>query len=182
MKKEIIFPNKQKVVFDVLTNLPAVSIFAWDSRTATATLIQEYHPGVERLMYGVIAGGYEQHKHDSLLTCAAYELEEEAHLSTNTFIPLLNGDGSVPFEKYADQYLYPYLALDCLEVSNPKPIDDEEYIVIHPRVTYRQIMDLIAHGKMNTLSAYTSLLAFQKLRELGIPLEIEEESEAESER
>ena len=56
MKKEIEFPNKRKVIFDVLTNLPAVSVFAWDRRTATATLIQEYHPGVERLMYGVIAG------------------------------------------------------------------------------------------------------------------------------
>ena len=116
------------------------------------------------------------------MTCAAYELEEEAHLSAGTFIPLLTGDGSVPFEKYADQFLHPYLALDCSEVLNPKPIDDEEFIVIHPRVTYRQIMDLIAHGKMNTLSAYTSLLAFQKLRELGIPLEIDEGSESESER
>ncbi len=177
MKKEIIFPNQKSVTFDVLTNQPAVAVFVWDVPSATATLIQEFHPGVERLMFGVVAGGFEGHKHSSLLKCAVFELEEEAHLSTNTWIPLLQSGegnleaGSVPFEKYADQFLYPYLALNCEKVLDPKPIDDEEYIVIHNRVSYREIMQMITRGEMNTLSAYTSLLAFNKLREMGIPLE-----------
>lgn len=176
VKKEIIFPNKKSVIFDVITNQPAVSVFVWDSKSATATLIQEFHPGVEKLMFGVVAGGFEDHKHSSLLKCAVLELEEEAHLSTNTWIPLLqsgedNHQGGVPFEKYANQFIHPYLALDCEKVSNPKPIDAEEYIVIHEKVTYRRIMEMIGKGEMNTLSAYTSLLAFNKLREMGIPLE-----------
>jgi len=174
MKKDIRFPNSKVVSFDVLTNPPAISILAWDSQTATATLIQEFHPGVERLMYGVVAGGFEAHKHDSVLKCAAYELEEEAHLSSNTMIPLLSSaDGSVPFEKYSDQMLFPFLALDCSPVANPKPIDDEEFIVIHKGITYPEIMGMIARGEMNTLSTYTCLLAFNKLREMGIPLTLQ---------
>ena len=178
MKKDIRFPNGKVVSFDVLTNPPAISIMAWDRKTATATLIQEFHPGVERLMYGVVAGGFEAHKHDSVLKCAAYELEEEAHLSSSTMIPLLSSaDGSVPFEKYSDQMLFPFLALDCTNVANPKPIDDEEYIVIHRGITYDEVMGMISRGEMNTLSTYTCLLAFNKLREMNIPLTIPSDDE-----
>jgi hypothetical protein len=176
LQKEVIMPNKKSVLFDVVTTngMPAIAVFVWDKESCTATILQEYHPGPERMMYGVVAGCFESHKHSSPLECAAAELEEEAHLKTSTLIPLLHdGDTTVPFEKYSDNRFYPYLALDCQPVANPKPLDDEEYIVIHKNVGYKQLMEMISDGRFNVISSYTILMAIRKLKELGLPLEKE---------
>lgn len=58
-RKEIHMPNKAGVMFDVITQKsPSVVVFIWDRVTSTSTLVQEYHPGVEKMMYGVVAGIY----------------------------------------------------------------------------------------------------------------------------
>lgn len=42
--------------------------FVWNSRqTHTTTILKEYYPGPNRLMYGVVAGNYEPDKHTSPL-------------------------------------------------------------------------------------------------------------------
>ena len=173
IRKEVNMPQKKSVMFDVVTTLgmPSITVFIWDTKSATATLIQEYHPGVEKMMYGVVAGGFESHKHSSPMECAASELEEEAHLFTNKFIPLLGHENvSIPFEKYSDNRLYPYLALDCTLVDHPKPLDEEEHITIHRNITYDELMELISNGEMNIISSYTAIMAINKLVEMKIPL------------
>jgi NUDIX domain len=174
VRKEVVMPNAKSVLFDVVTTngMPAVAVFVWDKESCTATVLQEYHPGPEKMMHGVVAGCFESHKHSSPLECAAAELEEEAHLKTSTLIPLLqDGETTVPFEKYSDNRFYPYLALDCEPVANPKPLDDEEYIIIHKNVSYKRLMEMIAAGQFNVISSYTILMAIRKLTEMGLPLE-----------
>jgi hypothetical protein len=49
--KEVIMPNGNNVIFDVITQKePSVTVFIWDRRTSTATLVQEYHPGVQKMV------------------------------------------------------------------------------------------------------------------------------------
>jgi hypothetical protein len=128
-------------------------------------------------MFGAVAGAFESHKHKTPLECAMAELEEEAQLSCtqNNWIPLLrDGSTKVPFEKYSDNQLYPYLALDCIPVINPKPMDDEEYIIIHKNVSHSRLMEMISNGELNIISSYTVLLGIQKLVEMGIKLQQDE--------
>jgi hypothetical protein len=122
-------------------------------------------------MFGAVAGMFEEKKHESPLICAKCELEEEAQLSSNVWIPLLNNETTdVPFEKYSDNKFHPFLVLDCVPVEKPRPMDDDEYIVVHRNIPYDHLMDLILSGKMNVISSYTALLAIRKLTEMGIPL------------
>ena len=175
VRKEVVLPNEKNVFFDVVTQkAPSVTVFVWDRNSSTATLVQEYHPGVNRMMYGAVAGLFEGHKHDTILDCAKSELEEEAQLATDTWIPLM-GDMSknVPFEKYSDNLLHSFLALDCRPVLNPKPLDDEEYIIIHKNVCHSRLLEMIYAGELNIISSYTVLMGLRKLKEMGIPLDRE---------
>lgn len=171
-QKEIMMPNQRISKFDVVTQgAPSVAVFIWDRASSTATLVQEYHPGVQRLMYGMVAGMYEGDKHATILDCAKDELEEEAHLSSDHWIPLLDSNNTAaPFEKYSDNELYPFLALDCRPVLNPKPADAEEFITVHSNISHARLLDMISSGQMNIVSSYTALLGIRKLKELGIPL------------
>lgn len=169
IRRKIQFPNSIIKDFDILSTATSIVVFTWDTTTKTTTLIQEYHPGIEKALYGTVAGMYEEEKHDDPLQCAMYELEEEAHLESNNWIPLLNE--TVSLDKYSDNKFYAYLAIDCKEVINPRDIDAEEYIIIKKNINYKKLMQLITSGKMNILSSYASLMAINKLKELGITLE-----------
>ena len=176
LRKNITFPTGKTHAFDITyQGNPSVAVFNWCTKTKTTTLIQEYHPGIEAIMYGTVAGIYERgKKHLSALDAAMAELEEEAHLraAPHNWIPLLaDADSSCPFEKYSDNRLHAFLALDCDVVPDPKPLDAEECIEITPGVTYRQLRALLASGKMNVPSSYTTLMALDKLKEMGLPLE-----------
>lgn len=176
LRKNITFPTGNTHAFDITyQGNPSVAVFSWCSDTKTTTLIQEFHPGIEQIMYGTVAGIYERgKKHSSALDAAMAELEEEAHLraAPHNWIPLLaDADSSCPFEKYSDNRLHVFLALDCEIVPDPKPLDDEEHIVITRGVTYKQLRTLIASGRMNVPSSYTTLMALDKLKEMGLPLE-----------
>jgi len=163
------FPTGKQVVYDIVDQRhPSIVVFAWDSRTCTATLIREYHPGVNKWMYGTVAGMYEPSKHSTPLEAAMFELEEEAHLRSDIWIPLLEDvDVSVPFDKYSSNMFYPFLAVDCTGVDNPRPMDDEEFIAVEHLVPHHRLQRLMSTGELNVLSSYTILGAISKLRQLG---------------
>lgn len=169
-RKQIQHPDGQVHSFDVMTtDAASVFVFPWDTRTRTTTLLREFHPGVERVRHGVVAGMFEPNKHADPLTCAKFELEEEAGVASSRWVPLLRN--STSFDKYSDALLVPFLALDCSPVENPRPQDTEEYIEVLQRVTHKQVMDLIHRGEMNVPSSFTCMLAFEQLRRMNLPLE-----------
>lgn len=144
---------------------------------------------------------YEKEKHRSPLESAKFELEEEAHLDTVNWIPLLEADAttsassahiidsacsnerskfdqnsggsnfSISVDKYSDNMLYPYLAVDCKTVLNPRPLDMDEYIEIVPNVTYKQLMKLLSTGQLCVFSSYITLMSLRKLEELNIKID-----------
>jgi len=172
--KKLKLPNGKVFDFDVVSNnaLGSVTVFPWDVQSKTCTLIKEYHPGPEKVMYGLPAGQFEPQRHETHLHCAKAELSEEAALEARddeSFVHLLEDDDTtVPLDKYTDNTFNAYLCLNPRKQQNPAAADDQEYIVVEEQVTYAQVMALIRQGRINIPSSYTILLAFRKMEELGI--------------
>ena len=132
--------------------------------------MREYNPGCHRILGGLAAGIVEtcptKHGADPLLA-ARHELEEECHLAGGTWYRLTAEGVSVPMDKYVITEITAYLVVDPERVENPRPLDDEEDIEIVEGVTANEILDMIRGGDMNLVDGWASLLALQKLRELG---------------
>ena len=152
-------------------------IFAWDTHTKTATLVKEYMPGCNRAKFGLAAGLVEDKHHESgesttsgtgssspVLTAAQHELEEECHLVGGTWIELTH---DTIMDKYSTTVVNAYLVLDPQPAINPKPLDEEEEIVIVPNVSIAEILRMIERGDMNIVGGWGCLLAIQRLRDLG---------------
>ena len=177
LRKDIKFPNDHINAFEVLSNnaCPSVSMFVWDTKRKVCTLVQEYHPGPEKLLYGTINGQYEESeggKHTSAKECAAFELAEEARLEAREedIISMLPEGVTTPMDKYTDNRFHPFLVLNPVPVSaeNERPQDEEEYITVKEGLTYDDLMALISGGKINVVSTYTILLGLKTLEKLGI--------------
>jgi len=148
----------------------AVIIFAWDSKTKTATIVREYMPGCHKVLGGLAAGIIETcpDKHDSdPLVAAQHELEEECHLAGGTWYRLTDEGVTVPMDKYVQTKITPYLVVDPAIVEDPRELDEEEEIEIVRGVKADEIIDMVRAGDMNLVGAWASLLALQKLRDLG---------------
>jgi len=142
-----------------------VVVFPWDTRSKTATLIREYMPASNRILWGLAGGNIEdKHGHNAELA-ARHELEEECHLKGGTWMPLLTQP--VAMDKYWLTTVQIYLVIDPEPETNPKPLDEEEDIEIVSGVTVPEILKYIGNAEMNQAGGFASLLAIEKLRELG---------------
>lgn len=149
----------------VKTGGSAVLIFAWDTKTRTATLVREYMPASHKILWGMAAGLVEDKHNDDVATAARDELEEEAHLTGGRWILLSRLPSAM--DKYAFTHIHAYLVLDPDKAVNPKPLDDEEEIEVVNGITIPEIMEWIENGEMNLVSGWGCMLAIHKLRELG---------------
>ncbi|KAG7370916.1 hypothetical protein IV203_019486 [Nitzschia inconspicua] len=168
LQRKVQMRNGKVVDFDLVgvkTGEGAVLVFAWDSRTRTATMIREYMPASHRVMYGLAAGLIEdKHGHDTEMA-ARHELEEECHLKGGRWFLLTNEP--VAMDKYSTTKMYCYLVIDPEPEENPKPLDEEEDIEIVTGVTIPEILQWLVNGEMNLVGSWGALLAIEKLRELG---------------
>eukprot|EP00640_Fibrocapsa_japonica_P006736 CAMPEP_0113941472 /NCGR_PEP_ID=MMETSP1339-20121228/7373_1 /TAXON_ID=94617 /ORGANISM="Fibrocapsa japonica" /LENGTH=177 /DNA_ID=CAMNT_0000945623 /DNA_START=345 /DNA_END=879 /DNA_ORIENTATION=+ /assembly_acc=CAM_ASM_000762 len=172
MERDVRLPSGKIASFDVMCqDHPSLVVFNWDTRSNTTTLIKEYFPGGdgESMMHGVVAGLYEHGKngHHSAQAAAACELEEEAHLVGGTWYSLLEDGATVPMDKYTTNKFHAFLVLDCETTQTPAAMDDEEFIIIEKGFTQKKVMSMIARGQLSMVSAFTCMLGFNKLRELG---------------
>mmetsp|Transcript_32274 Transcript_32274/g.47205 ORF Transcript_32274/g.47205 Transcript_32274/m.47205 type:complete len:281 (+) Transcript_32274:20-862(+) len=170
IERDVELPNGTQCSFDIVHNdlEGSIVVFAWDTRAQTATLVREFQPGPMRLLHGVAAGMYEPNKHGSPLEAARMELEEEAHLTGGTWINMMDEGQTITVDKYNTNRVHCFLVLDPTPAPNPRALDAEEHIEIRPGATRGDIMGLITSGNMNIMSSYTCLLAFEKLRTLGL--------------
>ncbi len=74
---------------------------------------------------------------------------------------------SVPMDKYSKTNIVAYLVIDPVKVSNPRSLDIEEDIEIIEGVAVGDIISMIHRGEMNLVGGWGSLLAINKLREIG---------------
>jgi len=72
------------VAFDVIghpaSNFCAALVFPFDTKNKTATLVKEYYPGDNSMLYSFPGGLFDPKKHESILATAKAELNEEASL------------------------------------------------------------------------------------------------------
>lgn len=170
VKRKIKQPNGHISTFDIVSEgRPSVGVFIWDTKTSTTTLVREFHPGTAKIYYGVVGGVFESDKHVGYLNAAQFELEEEAQLKSSNWVHLLDTDTcNVSFDKYSDNLLYPFVAMDCVIVDKPRAPDVDEFIQVERNVTYKKLMKIIDCGEMNIFSCYMCFKALKKLDEIGV--------------
>lgn len=170
VQRKVRMRNGKVVDFDLVgvkTGEGAVLVFAYDTKTKTATLVREYMPASHKVLWGLAAGLIEEEKHEQdPYVAAQHELEEECHLTGGKWIPLSNE--ATAMDKYALTQIHAYLVLDPKPAADPKPLDDEEDIEIVPGVKIEEIMDYIANGQMNLVGGWGCMLAISKLRDLDL--------------
>jgi 8-oxo-dGTP pyrophosphatase MutT (NUDIX family) len=147
----------------------SVFVLPFDSSTRRFVLVEEYHPGPDAKLVGLIAGMVER-KHASVEEAARWELSEEARLTfgpASRLVPLApSARRGYPQDKYSSARFYPYLALDCVPDEKPRPRDDEERISIS-HVSEVELRALLRSGRMNTPSMGFALLALDWLEAQG---------------
>ena len=148
-----------------LGNFSSVVVFPYDSRTGTCSLISEYCPGVDGVKSGIPGGLYEERKHSDLLNAAQDELNEEAGLTGGTWFAL--APEGIPQDKYSRNRLHPYLVIDSSIDPNPRGQDDTEQIEVEHGVSLAEAKRRLLAGDMPAPSAMVTLMAIDKLRELG---------------
>jgi hypothetical protein len=148
-----------------LGNFSSVVIFPYDSRTGTCSLISEYCPGVDGVKSGIPGGMYEERKHSDLLNAAQDELNEEAGLTGGTWFAL--APEGIPQDKYSRNRLHPYLVIDSSIDPNPRGQDDTEQIAVEHGVSLAEAKRRLLAGDMPAPAAMVTLMAIDKLRELG---------------
>jgi len=158
----------------------AVLALAYHTETKSFTLIREYNPGSHCILYGPAAGMLEsgsKHNNSNPLVAAQMELEEECHLAGGTWYRLVDEVnertsryfplGGVFVGKYENTEMVPYLVVDPVLVSNPRPLDATEDIEIVRHVTLEELRRMLTSGQMTVVGSWTALLALDKLRQLG---------------
>ena len=128
-------------------------------------LIREYCPGVHAIKSGIPGGLFEERKHQNLLDAARHELNEEAGLKGGTWIAL--APEGVPQDKYSRNRLHPYLVIDATVDPNPRSQDETEQIQVEHGVSLREARRRLLAGDMPAPAAMVTLMALDKLRELG---------------
>jgi len=83
-------------------------VLPFDSQRKRFTIVEEFHPGPNRRMYGLIAGMKES-KHESLRQAAIWELSEEGRLKlgkNSELVELAPGAaGGLSQDKYSSRPL-----------------------------------------------------------------------------
>ena len=129
-------------------------------------MCREYNPGPHEVLYGLAAGLIEDKHGADPRVAAEHELEEECHLRGGRWYSLT--DRPLAMDKYVTTRVYPYLVIDPEVVTeNVRPLDEEEDIEIVTGVTVEEIHRLVGQAEMNIIGSWASLLALNKLRELG---------------
>ncbi|CAM9577720.1 unnamed protein product [Ascophyllum nodosum] len=170
VRRKIRGPRGKVRLYDVVTqDHPSVLVFIWDTQTNTTTILKEYYPGMNRLMYGIVGGNYEPDKHSSPLQAAACELEEEAHLHEGTWYTLMKNEDTVAGAgKYSTQIFHPYLVVNPVVKGEPRGLDDGEFIEYIRGVSLEEVRAMIYAGDMSVTSGFAAMMAIEKLRELGL--------------
>jgi len=149
----------------------SVFVLPFNTQTKRFRLIEEYHPGPNRRMVGLVAGMYEAKHGGSPETAARWELSEEARLKiapgVSRLVPLATqAEGGFSQDKYSSAHFRPFLALDCVDDDRPRPRDKEEdNIRLHNDVSVEDLRQMVQEGRLNMPSTAFALMGLQWLEE-----------------
>eukprot|EP00274_Cyanoptyche_gloeocystis_P006111 CAMPEP_0196666396 /NCGR_PEP_ID=MMETSP1086-20130531/64492_1 /TAXON_ID=77921 /ORGANISM="Cyanoptyche gloeocystis , Strain SAG4.97" /LENGTH=219 /DNA_ID=CAMNT_0042003585 /DNA_START=243 /DNA_END=902 /DNA_ORIENTATION=- len=173
ISQDVKYPNGKVINYDVtasqMDDYTAVTIFPFCTKTKTTTLLREYCPGPNAMMYSLPGGGYDKSKHRDLQHAAECELSEEAQLRGGTWVPLMASvKNGVAMGKSTKNRFVPWLVLDPEPDPNPMAQDYEEFIMPHRGIPIDDLQDIIFSGEILLTSCITSFVALEKLRSMSI--------------
>ena len=147
-------------------------VLPFDSQRKRFTIVEEFHPGPNRRMYGLIAGMKES-KHESLRQAAIWELSEEGRLKLgkrSELVELAPGaSGGLSQDKYSTARFVPFLVLDAVPDDRPRARDrEEEGSMAIKRVTEDELKRMIAEGRLNVPSTAFATMGLRVLGERGL--------------
>ena len=149
-----------------------VVVFAYDSASATATLIREFAqaaPPHAATVLGLPCGGYDPKKHGSMEEAARRELSEEVHLTGGTWHRLLpEGHPGILEAKWCRNRFTPFLCVDPAADDAPGARDAEEHIQVLRGVSLERLREAMAGGEMLPPSVQTCVSALERLRREGL--------------
>jgi len=159
-------------VFGRSENDVSVFVLPFNTKTKTFTLVEEFHPGPNRHMKGLIAGMFEPKHGGSAEKAAIWELSEEARLKLGEESKLISlapdAQGGFSQDKYSSAHFLPFLALNCVEDTRPRQRDREEDIQVHREVSVDDLRRLIREGKLNMASTCFALMGIGYLKGNGM--------------
>ena len=159
-------------VFGRSENDVSVFVLPFNTKTKAFTLVEEFHPGPNRHMKGLIAGMFEPKHGGSAEKAAIWELSEEARLKLDEESKLISlapdAPGGFSQDKYSSAHFLPFLALDCVEDTRPRQRDREEDIQVHREVSVDDLRKLIREGKLNMASTSFALMGIGYLEGNGM--------------
>lgn len=145
----------------------SVFILPYDTRRKVFTLVEEFHPGPNRKMIGLVAGMYEPKHGGSPRKAAVWELSEEARLKLgdgSRLVPLASeAEGGFSQDKYSSAHFRPFIALDCVDDGRPRPRDREESIKVRSDISVDNLRALIKDGKLNIPSTAFAMMGLKWL-------------------
>ena len=159
-------------IFGRSENDVSVFVLPFDTKSKRFTLVEEFHPGPNQHMKGLIAGVFEPKHGGSAEKAAKWELSEEARLKFDDDSKLISlspdATGGFSQDKYSSAHFLPFLALDCVQDTRPRPRDREEDIQVHHDVTVDDLRKLINEGKLNMASTSFAMMGINYLEANGM--------------
>ena len=173
--RQIEYPDGRRIAFDIVghqrTNFHFVTIFAFDTRQQTVTVLSEFAQAAlphSTMVWSLPCGGYEPRKHTSAMHAAERELSEEAHLTGGQWRCLLpEGHPGVLEAKWCRNRFTPFLCIDPITDEHPGGLDPEEHLapMAMPIARLRQVL---LEGEMLLPSVQTCISALAALEEAGL--------------
>ncbi|KAJ3089092.1 hypothetical protein HK102_007225 [Quaeritorhiza haematococci] len=166
------YPDGRVIDWDVVGHMTAVpafcTIFPFNTKTKTTTLLVEYAQGTNDLKYTFASGGFDERKHKDIFETARSELSEEAHLTGGTWHRLIpDSTPGIAEVKWCRNRFVPFLVLDPELDTDPKQRDAEELIDVHHTVTLEQLKSYILRGIVALPSVQTAVMAMEWLKQNG---------------
>ena len=159
-------------IFGRSENDVSVFVLPYNTKTKHFTLVEEFHPGPNQQMKGLIAGMFEPKHGGSAEKAAIWELSEEARLKLGEESKLISlapdARGGFSQDKYSSAHFLPFLALDCVEDTRPRPRDREENIQVHHDISVDDLRKLVKEGKLNMASTSFAMMGIHYLEENGM--------------
>ena len=159
-------------IFGRSENDVSVFVLPYNTKTKHFTLVEEFHPGPNQQMKGLIAGMFEPKHGGSAEKAAIWELSEEARLKLGEESKLISlapdAKGGFSQDKYSSAHFLPFLALDCVEDTRPRPRDREENIQVHHDISVDDLRKLLKEGKLNMASTSFAMMGINYLEENGM--------------
>lgn len=121
---EVILPSQEKAIRVVLRHPGGAAVLPITDNHKII-LIKQYRYPIHQELIEIPAGKIDDH--ESSLTCAMRELEEETSYISNQYEFLMSIH---PCVGYSDEMIDLYIAYDCIKIIDPKMMDDDEFIEV----------------------------------------------------